>query len=522
MGFSISTFGKLFGAFKPATTRAPAVPKNSSAEQQRRAPIGLKSGYTAHNTPAGPIYTTATPEAGYFSEEREYAPTIMTVESPSMAGPNSAHARRARFEDPAEEFTNAGPKVARKPIDYSIFTVRADTVPSEPAPAKDIFEVPEVVEVAEDTSTKAEEVTVTEIPAPIEITPIQESIREEPAAEVAPVDVAPIEETVEEIVPVETPVIEVTAIDDAEVTETEVAESEESPAAEIAASTSFIGGVAGCSGMAETSLSIPMPVVPIFLNDEAEAVRYFDPLLDFDANECEPTLEESDIPDDDMERRLAEDIEIEELQAALENQTVAASSETPVIEVVPVEEPSVEIAPVEEPVEFFPVQELADVVEVPVDYMPSEEISPSEEIPAIAAPAQVFCLPPAEDVKFIEAPSEPVIEVAPVEEAVEVYPVQELADVVEVPVDYTPAVEVPAVEENVEFFPVEELADVVEEPVVYVPCVDVPETEEPVIDMTVDEEPVVEIAPTERKAEPSIIRRGSVDPADVAAILFGL
>ena len=565
MGYSItSSFGRLLGALKSTTTRTHAVPRNAGAEEQRRAAIGLKNGYSAHDTPAGPIYTADTPEAGYFVEEREYAPTIMTVESPSMAGPNSAHARRARFEDPAEEFTNAGPKVSHKPIDYSIFTVRADTVPAQPTHVKeDLFETPKVMEFSEDTSTKVEEAVVTEIPAPIEITPIQESIREEPVVETAPA------EPEVEVAPVETPVVEVSDID----------ETEESPAAEITASTAVFGGVAGV-GMAKTSIAIPMPVVPIFLNDETEAVRLFDPVLDFDANECELTLEDSDIPEDGMEKTLAEDIEIEEFQAALEMEAEAAPAEvevapveTPVIDIAPVEEPVVEIAPVEEaeifpvceladveevpvaytpietpvteepvieiapaeesveffpvgeladveevpvayiptveaaPVEepeLFPVCELADVEEVPVDYTPTIEAAPVEEVPAIPAPAQVFCLPPAGDVKFIEAPSEPVIEVKPAEEPVEFFPVGELADVEEVPVAYTPAVEIaPA-----------------EEPVIEVAAVEV--SEEPVIDMTAEEEPVVEIAPVERKAEPSIIRRSTVDPADVAAILFGL
>ena len=538
----LSTIGSSIARLKFALigNTKPAV-RNDFVEEQRRAAIGLNEGYARHETPAGPVFTSQVSEASYFAEESEFAPTIMTVEPARLTEANAVHIRRtSRFEDPTEEFINAGPKASKTPIDYSVFNVRVGSVP---APAEDLFsaskpvEVPEAVvntvAVAEIEPVEEEpEITITPVEdiirvEPIKVEPVDEPVEEEPVVETVsvetievpvvetsvepimiepvveePVIEAPTEETVAEvsvpeiitIAPVEEPVIEavpeeaVSSVPSTPVmvsepatietpieetveepvsigfTEESAAEEEEpveiSPAEEIATSTAVFGGMANCAGVAITSGCLSMQAYVPILDDECELVKVFRPELVDDYMECERSMEDL-LPetDDGMERMLAESIEMEEREAALEEQASEAA----------------EVA-----------------VEVPSEIAEPSAEAPAEEpaVMAIEAPAPVACLPPASEVKCIEAPAgAPAFEEIPEE-----------------PVFGIPSADAP----------VEDISEAVapEEPVIEIaPIEEIAETPA--------EEPVVEIAPTERKSEPSILSRKSVDPADVAAVLFG-
>jgi|GEM_PF-6995336 len=550
MGISIASgIARFFSGVK-GTASKKTVRSEASSEVQRRAAASLREGYTRHEVQGASIITTDVSEASYFEEETEFAPTIMTVEPANLAGANSPHARRtSRFEDPSEEFLNAGPRVSRTEIDYSVFTVRSDSVketvpaevPAEPAevPSEDVpITITPVIQTPE-----VSEPVIEAVEAPVEVPaePVIEAV-EVPAAEPepvveaveAPVEVPaePVVEIVEEKV---TEAPEVIDIVDEPVAEepVDVPASEVSPADEIAASTSVFGGMAGVVGVAKTSEAISKPVYSLKFDDESEVLRAFDG-MDVDLDEFYSTqniVDNLPMVDDGMEKMLAEDLEIEEAEAIIEAMALGKIEE-PVkeqpIEVVevPVEEIAdvpaepemtfdiVAMQPEEVAVEYTPVVEAVeepemtfDIVamqpeEVPVEYVASEPETESATVLSLPAPAPVICIGPA---PAAEVPAEPemtfdIVAMQPEEVAVEYTPSVEIVeepesyDIVaiqpeEVAVDYTPSVEV------------------VEEPIAV--------EEAPV------EEPVVEIAPTERRSEPSIISRRSIDPNDVAAILFG-
>ena len=168
--------------------------------------------------------------------------------------------------------------------------------------------------------------------------------------------------------------------------------------------------------------------------------------------------------------------------------------------------------------EFYSTQNIVDNLPMVDDGM-EKMLAEDLEIEEAEAIIEAMALGKIEE-PVKEQPIE-VVEV-PVEEIADVPAEPEMTfDIVamqpeEVAVEYTPSVEIVEEPESYDIVAMqpEEVA------VDYTPSVEV--VEEPIaVEEAPVEESVVEIAPTERRSEPSIISRRSIDPNDVAAILFG-
>ncbi len=538
-----SAIARAFGGAKGIFARK----SKKDLEETESAPRSVESldeGYTKHAVPGGTIYITEPSERAYFSAEEEYSPTIMTVTPATLAEANAGPRRTARFEDPADEFINASSRSERTEIDYSVFKVRAppvsEKVEAAPEPESveipaesesepviievNVSEIPEVVEaasveevavpeaVAEETEVPE---AVFEVPAPEPVMEAEEVVAEAPveaplliAAPVSEPETAAETEEAPLLIAAPEPAPEVIVeapVASEEVFEVPVEEvivpgtEEMTPAEEIKAST-MIPGIAGVSAYAETSEAMNAPVYK--MRGENDIFGAFYPQLTADADDLSNSEEFSvSAPDDGLEEFFTRyDREVEEQEAAeiafaamlaaeAAREPVAApvleEAAEPAVEAhVPVEVPvSHEITSEEEPMFKMLAGESAPVFEAPAEEEIVFHIPEVEEEPYVAPAPAVEEVPVEEEFVFHipEVEEEPYVAPAPVE------PVVEVSEVEEIP---APVFEAPTVEEAP--------AEVASETVAETPS-----------------------GAPQKAAEPAIISRRAVNPADVAAILFG-
>ncbi len=409
---------------------------------------------------------------------------------------------------------------AEEPVVETVFEAEPVAVP-EP-----VFEAPVSEPVIEVEEIEAPVETAAEVPAEAPLLLAAPAPAEEPEAVIE----VPVESEVIFEAPVEAPV--------------EIETEDKTPAEEIDAFGMF-PGMAGISAVAPTSSAAAAPVIS--LRGENDLFGIFCPGLAVEGDDLSNSEEFAvDTPDDGLEEFFCKlDKEVEEQEAAeiAYAAMLAAEAARQPVEVPAYEEPAVE-APIEE----------APAVEAPVQEAPAGNMITAEEeaifrmlagdapeAPAVEAPAPaveapveeeiVFHIPEVEEEPYVAPAPAPVFE-APVEEEIvfhipeveeEPYVAPAPAPVFEAPVEEDIVFHIPEVEEEpyVAPTPVEPVVEVFETEEVPAPVFETPTVEEAPVEVaseTVSETPS---GVPQKVAEPAIISRRAVNPADVAAILFG-